>query len=241
VNRKGPDGRSFLWMTLLLSLALHLVFLAWVQPTMSRPPMQVQALPDLAFYGQSSGESRALYSPVLFALPTPMGFSASMLNQSLHSDPPIREQSDARSLLQVEDRIAVLPAPQVFPPSHYQTEQAFGRVPPISPSGIGRAGLPGQVLGMSVRVDGDPVFRKRVPTEWAEIPEAGKEPWMAMFRVELDKDSRVRRVFMLERPARGPGADMLVRWMYSQVFQPGLVTSGRVAVRWVPPVGEAGS
>lgn len=234
VNGESPEERSYLWMALPMAVCLHAAFLSWVQPLAVRAPLQTVAIPDLAFWAQTSDESRALYSPVLFALPTPMGFSASMLNQPLQSDPPIKEQAADLNMLQVDQRVSASPARSVFPQDRYQIAGALEALP-TAPS-LSRADVETteKAGGLSVRYEGSALFQDRVPQQVAEIPGAGPVPWLAEFHVGLDKDSRVRSVLMETSPARGPSKDVLVRWLYQQRFQPGPPVSGRVAVRWTP-------
>lgn len=240
MKAEAREARSTLWLAMLIAVGLHAAFAAWIQPQTARARLQAISLPDLAFWAQSSGESRALYSPVLFALPTPVGFSASMLNQSLQSDPPMKEQAAALNMLQVDQRRTGSPARPVFPQARYQTAGAWGALPTASAAVQAGTSWPEKFAGLSVRYEGSAVFQERVPLQVTELPGAGPVPWMAEFHVDLDEDSRVRSVLVGISPVRGPSKDVLVRWLYQQRFRPGPPVSGRVAVRWTPLPERAG-
>jgi hypothetical protein len=234
MKAEAREATSTLWIAMLVALGLHMAFASWVQPRTARARLQTVSLPDLTFWAQSSGESRALYSPVLFALPTPMGFSASMLNQPLQSDPPMKEQEGTLNMLQVEQRVAATPPPSVFPQDRYQSADALRVLPTASPIDPLATRLPEASAGLSMRYEGTALFRERVPRTVAELPGAGPVPWLAEFYVDLEEDSRVRRVLVESCPVPGPSKDVLIRWLYQQRFQPGPPVSGRVAVQWTP-------
>ena len=229
---------SYFWMAMVLSLVLHLAFGSWFIPQMTGGRAQVATLPGLSFRSQAPGETRALYSPVLFALPTPMGFSASMLNQSLHSDPPIREQADTRSMLQVDDRRASSTPAQVFPDSRYSVETHFQNAPLDTAQVAQSWSAEDSPSGLAVRLDGPDLFRGRGPAEWLVMPDAGPEPWMAGMDVDIDREGRVKRVLLTDRPQNEALKAVLVRWMYRQQFSQGDAVAGQVVLRWTPPLEE---
>jgi hypothetical protein len=224
---------------MVLALGVHLAFASWIQPRGARPKLQKTPLPNLSFWSQTPGESRALYSPVLFALPTPMGFSASLLNQSLHSDPPIQEHADIRSMLQVDERLAVSPPAEVFPSARFRVEDAMKKIPgtPRGPQEGLAASVP--TGGLSIRLDGSSDFLARAPASISDLPDAGPRPWLAAFHVDLYEDARAQRVLLVTRPGQGPERDALIRWVYQQAFQAGVPASGTVVLRWTPEAGAA--
>lgn len=232
MNAEVPEMKSWLWLAMLIAVAMHGAFVALIQPQTLRAQLQAVDLPDLTFWFQSSGETRALYSPVLFALPTPMGFSASMLNQPLQSDPPMKEQAAALNMLQVDQRLVESSSRPVFTQDRFRIENVFTALPAYTFSPQDQASA--KSGGLSVRYEGTTAFRNRAPIEVTDVPNGGTVSWLAAFFVDLEEDGRVRRVLTEVSPERGPGKDVLIRWLYQQTFEPGLPASGRVALRWTP-------
>ncbi len=164
------------------------------------------APPRVAFLGDppasgSTADARLLYSPVLFALPTSIGFSGPMLAAAGSGEPPVEVPAppprirmpdqpfsapsfgaSSRSLVNLVDQPRPFPAPAPLEPE----DRSPSATTPVNAFTVYWPDRPEQP-------------RELIPVE-ASAAWAGRTPWDMVLYVCFDADGLIRQV-MVEKPS----------------------------------------
>jgi hypothetical protein len=196
---------------------------------MSYAPVQIGGATD----GVPPADLRVLWSPVLFALPTPMGFSRTALTNDVGARPPLTPPGDTAVFLDraapTQARVAQMGQNMeelVFQsstslPLRVSEEPVFGDKP--APTGE----------TIQIEFAGDLAGRTFSRFGLPEDPRVrGENAWEAGAYVEIGPDGRVRHV-LLEEPSPSAKLNaMLVRAILGwQMDGPGGAVGGRVTLR----------
>lgn len=242
---------GILWMTV---LACALIFQAvwWIgltprpaespAPDPAPPRVSLWRLPLLDGDEHDPAEDPiSLWSPVLFALPSPVGFSRPLMMASSGLRPPVQPPLDASMLLdrpsfvRSDDPAVILDAP--FPESHPRHRDPGLRPP-------GRDGFPRPVGPR------DPVLRvffsgglNENDFEERSLPvdamEPGTSPWEIEAFLSVDEHGNVNRVILEKRAEDEQINRSITRALYAwRMDSEKAPASGRLRLYLVAPAGE---
>lgn len=130
MSRKYPVGNPLLpaWavsgVAALVSLLAHGV---WLAPRLETPAAgEPGPVPAITAY---SGRESQVWSPILFSLPSSIGFSGAMKQGGINILPPLQSPLDLR------ERLGLNPS-ELFPSAELPTLPGASYVPPITASGV---------------------------------------------------------------------------------------------------------
>jgi hypothetical protein len=221
-------------------------FGAWallLSPASPRPARGVALVPRVVYLPSMSdaaaptgvtAEVRMLWSPVLFSLPTPLGFSRDALTNEMRMRPPLGPYAGFTNFLERAARTApvIEPPPRVnLPEMAANALRAVVASEPLTPA-FDLTAVSTSALFEIVLLDGL-AGRKFAETRLPVRPwVGGAKPWEAVAYLELDEAGRVVHVF-LESPSPSDAlnarlAQVLRAW---RLAEPGSASSGRVLLR----------
>ncbi len=243
-DRFGWVGWS---LAVALAVAWHVFWGVWFQASPAPEPARAPAVPEVSYLpipdGLASGETisadvRALASPVLFSLPTPMGFSRSALTNEIGSLPPLAVPGDTVAFLErsapTDERIVQMG--DSLEELMRESGARFPlRVPEVSALAESSAGATGETI--QIEFLGGLAGRRFQRMDLPDDPRVrGDAAWEAGAFVEVDAEGRVRHV-LLEKPSASAKLNgMLVRALLGwRLEKPGTPHSGRVVFRYPGP------
>ena len=237
VIRGTETRRRRLWAAAALAaLAWHGLLLGALRPARSPRPRRPPKPPSVRYLpgphaGASWTDARWLWSPVLFSLPSPVGFSrvrdeGESVRTPLAPPPPAPRFRDAPPA-PPEDGPAVLP-PRTSAAAAHWNGLLDGAAPAFSPGPRGPLRLAGAWLADDF---------ERGP---ADPPAAlAARAWEARAQIEFDPRGVPERV-LVDPPGEDPAFDReLARWLWSWRLKPGRAArDGRLRLVFAP-AGEA--
>ncbi|HMO04195.1 MAG TPA: hypothetical protein PKC67_01950 [Kiritimatiellia bacterium] len=193
-------------------LAAHLAWLglAWRPVTVSTPERSVRAAPPgVTFLGDPpaiepasyAADARLLYSPVLFALPTAIGFSGPMLAAAGTKQPPVELPTPSPRIRDLDQPFAASPfgASSRSLVNLIEQPRPFPAPPPREPEDV----LPPATIPMNAFTVYWP-DRPEQPREFIPVDAAatwvGRTAWDMVLYVCFDADGLIRQV-MVEKPS----------------------------------------
>lgn len=248
--RKRPFiGIRGLALCLALALGWHVLWAVALAPApelLSRPPVRVPQLlfaPAVEPSDEDQTDPRAIWSPTLFSLPTPMGFSRSAFDRRAGARPPDVPTLAASYVI---ERLPAGPAAPLFDRAAPLAEQVSGRLFEVGPPPLGPAAFspPTNVAlpGVQVEFAGELAGRQWASWMLPDMPAAlRRRPWEVTAAVESDDGVRLTHVF-LEVPTAFPEVNQLVEGALrrARLAAGTPVSSGRVVIRSAAPPGAAG-
>jgi hypothetical protein len=243
-DRVGWVGWS---LAVALAVAWHTFWGVWLQASPLPAPVRAPAVPDVSYLpvpdGPASGDAlssdvRALGSPVLFSLPTPMGFSRSALTNEIGSLPPLALPGDTVAFLEraapVDERVV-----QVGESLEALMRQSGTRFPLRVPEASALAAPAAVATGETIQVEflGGLAGCRFQRMELPDDPRVrGDAAWEAGASVDVDAEGRVRHVLLDNPSASAKLNGMLVRALMGwRLEKPGTPHSGRVVLRYPGP------
>jgi hypothetical protein len=229
-GRRGARPR-YVWIwAVILAVAWHAFW--WLALTPRRVPLpfgsstavRVTYLPAKPANGaevRMVEEARMVSSPVLFALPTPMGFSGPVLAKELALRPPVEASGDSALILPSPLGEATLPTVPSAPRVRAGEVRAWSALVPSSPpvfARIDREPRRGRVdVEFSAELLPSDAGTERT-LEMGDVPEA--RAWEAVAYVVVDEQGKVLQLFM-EPPAPSPAWNaLLVQALRRLEFEP---------------------
>jgi hypothetical protein len=206
MSARRPRGSPLL-LAAVASLALHVLWWMTCSPGSrvwrAQPPRQGDPQAIYASRGagdrEGDGDAHAIWSPALFALPTPLGFSAGQGPSAITSPPPLVVSSSAPQWLARADagveRDAVSAAspsaglPERDPPAQPVEARVFSPFP--APTG--------RVLYITWYMHNGSTVQHALSMADSEAAWVGEKPWEAVLRVERRAEGGPERV-LLETP-----------------------------------------
>lgn len=228
------------WIGVLLTVAFHasiaaLIEATWPPPLGARPAPSVPHFALLSDPAEGPGgetwdsDPRALWSPVLFALPTAAGFSPS---RPAVFSPYAGWRGDRAASGLWLDRMPIAPPPAQ--PLHARTAseasailaQRWLQIPAIDDP-FGLLAPTSAVLQVDWP-DGAPEFSVGLPTNLEPAPGADERPWEAAATINFSDAGDVRSVFLEQSTATRERNESLVRMLRRLRVPPGRATTARV-------------
>ena len=227
----------------LLALGWHGVPWVWLQP--APPPMRapLAAVPQVSYLptydaprvpGPSLPDVREVWSPAVFSLPTPAGFSGAALTNEIGARPPVNLAYRPPAMLErtvVAETTAVVAAGATLSSLAGGTLTNLNwprsEVPAFGPAAVssGRIGI--EILG---ELRGYELERSDVPDDPAVF---GQAAWDAMAMVEVNSKGRVLHVFLEDSPGMAAVNTWIVRTLMGWRFEvTGDTVQGRVRLTW---------
>jgi hypothetical protein len=178
------------------------------------------------------GDLRALWSPVLFSVPTPMGFSAPLLTGAAAFGPPDKPDASPPFLAVRETDL---------PPAGFAADVSSLLRPSV-------AALPVRVVAAPAFPSRRPATNNVIQIMWSEAhgglryqavdvgnaaPWTDRKPWDAQALLELDGQGTVRHVFLEKATAQKERNAALIRILSTLRMEPtSTARTGRVTVRY---------
>lgn len=231
-----PRKRSrFLELAICLAAMLHLWLFMGFSPLQRDSLTGAPVPPETSYTARSSesrpmeeGDVRMVWSPVLFSLPSEMGFSRDLLQEKLHSRLTFRQPDEPESFL------AVRPAPRrrgayINPGQLMVTTRRQKTLRPPSTSGAEPIRPP-----EARRVFIDPELKTRLvggivlPPELNQVTDPS---WEVHADISISKQGDVRHVF-LEQPLEAAAQNLaVIRMLRGLRFNPGTAPiEGRIEI-----------
>ena len=207
MNKSATGFRFRIRPSALAAFALAALLHAIWWYTLARPwtldlaPTPLTPSPRLTYLPESTARSaaRLIGSPVLFALPTPVGFSGDD-RRSLDRAPAALQGARREPLLL--ERSATRDAPPDFLRSLTQTVSVAEEEPAWIPPSTRTFATPAGATGFVVRIywpDGAPAIRGGLPGAGVLAPVLQDRPWELGAMLVFDERGDVRHVF-IEKP-----------------------------------------
>ena len=214
---KSPEKPRFLSMAAGLAILLHLLFFIAVRPSTghSRRQPKVPQTHYLAATPPTAGtNNRITGSPVLFSLPSKMGFSSTLLQTRLRTKLDLKQRKEPETFLEVSTIL-----PETSPEKLMLT--AGENHTPNPPT------LPFQSLGKPTsaqRIQISPKLKERLlgnivlPPELNQKPSA---PWQIQAEVRISAQGEMQHVF-LDHPLESEELNQhVLQLLNSLQFKPG--------------------
>lgn len=245
MNISIDTGHVQLATAVAISLLLHAAFLAGIDPqtNTAAPPQN----PSAAFWVAGGGirgndpgtlvQSRALYSPVVFAFPSEFGFSASVMNRTIRSLPPLPARTIPDFSLALEERPVRRDVRSTVGPPEKDIADRFRQ--PLPPDLVvpGPKQSPAQKMRLRVFLEGEGDLSARAP-DW-DRSAAPRSAWSGWVQVQVDPDGGVLRAGILESAGERPIAAEWLRWVYRHRFEKGeRAAQGRIRIQADPRSAE---
>jgi hypothetical protein len=222
----------------LIATLLHVAWAFAVPPPRDRIPPRAPRTPHVSFMGEAAGHPRAdvrvLWSPELFAVPSSLGFSETLLGE----------------------RIAFGPRARVVPPQPIMAERdaTWGRGVPSPVEETLAALVSSAASSLPLRSISSPVFIQRASSTsiilhiaWTDQsggsgnvsvdvgrvdPWVDSKPWEAGALLDVDAVGTVQHVFLETPTSLKDRNGALVRILSGIRFDPGPERSRRVLIRY---------
>ena len=187
--------------------------------------------------GAWRSDVRAIASPILFALPTPLGFSRDALRPAGLKPPP---PSAASGFTPIYATPATTIVARLAAPPLGETVAGFRSLPvPEALSSIADVrGATGPVLVVVAKLGGEIAVTRAIPVETNSIF-ADAQSWEAVARVDLDNSGWADRVLLEKSGAVTNRNASLVQLLRTINFGTNGARSGRVAVHYEATVARA--
>jgi hypothetical protein len=194
--------------------------------------------------GEAQHDLRVMWSPVLFALPTPMGFSRAPAAGDGHDRPRVQRPTLEPQLMpapQIATLAPVVPVPRK-PVLNDGAEFRIDSAAPVFTA------LPAVTNRLSLELIGPladvPCLEKALPPV---PPELTQETWQVVAKLEVGREGRVRHVF-LDPPSASADFNMhltqaFLRWRFapSAAVAQGQARLQHVAAPKAPPAKSEGA
>ncbi len=227
----------------LLTIGWHGVWWVWLQPAPPPPRATLAAAPQLSYLpsrevarvpGTAVPDVRDFWSPAVFSLPTPAGFSGTALTNEVGARPPVNM---AYTRLPMLERTAVPETGVVVAAgidalslaSETLTNLSWPQLPAavFSPPASTNVKMGIEILG---GLRGFELERNDLPQDPAVF---GAEAWDAMAIVEVSSKGRVLHVFLEDSPDIPAINTWIVRTLMGWRFEiTGDTVQGRVRLTW---------
>jgi hypothetical protein len=208
-----------------LSVLMHLLLFMAVRPSNGSALSGIPVPPETHYLAKPAGNLpragsniRTLWSPVLFSLPSEMGFSRDLLNENLRTRLTFSQQVESEQFLKV-DPVLRDTGPQVVPQDLMVTAGAepAPRLPQDSFQTLDKRPA-------ARRVYVAPELKERLVGGVVLPPALNKDvaaPWEVRADVSISKQGAVRHVF-LDRPLESaPLNRQVLQLLYGLRFSPG--------------------
>jgi hypothetical protein len=203
---KGADRRFFL-LAAALAVALHLLLFLAVRPA-SGDGLSGRPVPPKTHYLAGTmpdqqgrkADARILWSPVLFSLPSTMGFSRGLLEEKLSTRLTFRQPNDTERFLEVDTALRGY-GPQIDPDELLLTASGWRYPGPPQPEPPPHGAAPAPR-----RVYMDSELRERLVGGIVlppELNQPAQESWEIRAEISISEEGDVRHIF-LERPLESP-------------------------------------
>lgn len=248
-----PDAepRRFIIWAILIGLAWHAGWALLLIPRPSPPRTARVAIPALSFLpgpaglhdgADSGGEARTVWSPVLFALPSAVGFSRPMLQQELDLRPPLDPPSKSVMFLKRAESSAAAAATPGTPLADLvaQALQGAGVLPESSPAFSILPHTPSHGL---VDIELSPSLKGAEPRELPRLEVRrlpANKPWEAVAYVVISASGEMERVLLEEPTPSARWNDLLVRALWQLRFDDlADERRGRITIRFAGDTQQA--
>lgn len=248
LRRGGICPRHWIY-AVLLTIGWHGVWWAWLQSRPPAPRSPLGAVPQVAYLpahesrtANAVADVRDLWSPAVFSLPAPAGFSGAALTNGIGARSPVRLTYDPPPLLDrtsVPDTGAVVASGAALASLAGAALTNLGwpgeREPVFGPAAAAREKLGIEILG---GLRGYELERSDVPDEPRVF---GATAWDAMAVIEVNSKGRVLHVFLEDSPGMPAVNGWIVRTLMGWRFEvTGDTVRGRVRLTWPGRAAAAG-
>ena len=208
-----------------LAVAMHLLLFMAVRPSSGNGLSGIPVSPETHYLAKPSGELptpgsnvRTVCSPVLFSLPSKMGFSHDLLQTALRTKLTFSQQVESDNFLEVGSAARNADA-RLVPQELMLTvgENAGPRLPDATFQTLGKR-LPGR------RVHIAPELKARLVGGVVLPPELNKETetaWQVRADVSISRQGVVRHVFLDQPLESAPINHQVLQLLYGLRFKPG--------------------
>ncbi|MCF7848722.1 MAG: hypothetical protein K9M45_07730 [Kiritimatiellales bacterium] len=227
------------------AVALHLLFFSlfraapqsYTQDHPAPPSTGYLFSPTATAAASAAGDARLVWSPVLFAFPSKMGFSRDLLQERLHTRLSFKQEREEESFLVAEDGLLV--GKDAVPVAKLSLSSARRPGPPLPVSPV----EPGGSELSSRRIYMAPELKSRLKGGVelsADLNKAGWSAWQALADVTVSEQGTVRHVF-LEKPLQPPELNQAVlQTIYRLTFSPAAwPVHGRIEI-YSPEISASG-
>ncbi len=240
-RRASLLGSPF-WLAVGLAVAVHLLWMTGLHLRPPRPLPSPMVTPRVGYLPVRMGPTdtnaihadvRALWSPALFSLPTPMGFSRPARAGDFQWRPVLALPPLPKLLLERE----ALTEHSAEAPEQEGSGPVDITLPVLVFSSLDPPALPVPAKAaagrLTVQLDGGPV-PSSASVIWPEQPwMRGTQSWEVVASITIASDGRVEHAFLETRTASEEfNRDMIVallRWR----LEPGARRSGRLVIRYM--------
>lgn len=215
------------------AVAMHLLLFAVALPSNSRRMKAVQIPPVTHYTMQSVDENtdegmvRMIKSPVLFALPTDVGFSRELLENDVQTSKTLLQQFTHSEAFLTLNPDAGNAADQLHPGTLMISSAARSLGLPVEWT-AGEA-----PVTTPQRVSLDPDLRERLVGGIIlppELNQTAEHPWSVRASLDISEQGSVDHVF-LDRPLESASLNQQVlRLLYGLRFKPGDATTGSIEI-----------
>lgn len=228
------------WMSAAVITAVwHAVWWMGLSPrthhtAIAPPPVpRLSYVPVIAAHsGTISGDVRALWSPVLFSLPTAVGFSRTVLNQSAGIGPPVETPLPPEVLM---ERVPASGAGAMHPRSMHDPVAVLRRMPEVRdhltvPELTSGNRSPLQVYALGTDAE---LLPEDLPLPARK--DLGVEPWETEVELVVAEEGWITRVLLMSPPADPAVAQAVSRALYRWRYDPGVSRRLQLVLRFRPP------
>lgn len=221
----ATPNRRIIELAVCLAIMMHLLLFLAVRPATGNALSGVPVPPATAYLANPSGQlpgggggnARTLWSPVLFSLPTKMGFSGEMLNENLKTRLTFSRPIESEQFLKM-DAAPGGTEPSLDPQALMVTGGSVSpRLPVETLQAAEKKPAPRRVYvapGLKERLVGGVVLPP-------ELNQGAAGSWEVRAEVGISKQGRVEHVF-LDRPLESPSLNrQVLQLLYGLRFSSG--------------------
>ncbi len=216
------------------AVALHLLLFAAVWSKESSGLEGVLVAPKTGFLARqgkrvsdADSGARTVWSPVMFSLPSGMGFSRDLLQQDVRTRLTFSKPVQSERFLEV-DPAERLAGERIALPELLLTAGAAAA--PALPDDVLQAG---KLRPAAPRVSVVPELKERLLGGIVLPPELNREvalPWQARAEISVSDQGMVQHVFLEQPLESAPLNQQVLRLLYSLRFKPGPVVNGSIEI-----------
>ena len=243
---KNAGKRRAIGLAVCLAVMMHLLLFMGIRPASGDGLAGTPVSPRTHYLANPSGplpahgsDIRTVWSPVLFSLPSEMGFSRDLLREKLHTRLTFKQPPETESFLEIDPALVLhgSSAPNGSRALSILRSEAGSTRPSLIPqelmfTGMGKAAprLPSRVLHPPEnrpaprRVYMVPELKDRLVGGVVLPPELNKKgdaAWEIHADISISRQGAVRHVF-LEQPLEAAGLnEAIIHLLYGLRFKPG--------------------
>ncbi|MEN8254619.1 MAG: hypothetical protein ABFR33_04030 [Verrucomicrobiota bacterium] len=230
---KNAGKRRVVGLAVCLSVMMHLLLFMAIRPANGDGLVGTPVSPETHYLANPSGplpvhgsDIRTVWSPVLFSLPSEMGFSRDLLQEKLHTRLTFKQPPETESFLEIDPALVL-----------HSSSKAGSALPSLVPrelmlTGMGKAAprLPSRALRplenrpAPRRVYMVPELKDRLVGGVVLPPELNKKgdaAWEVRADISISRQGAVRHVF-LEQPLEAAGLNQaIIHLLHGLRFKPG--------------------